>query len=401
MLNRCLLRGIDPQWLTLLIAWGLTFPLSSPSAAAPCLFVGNFDTESVAIVDPRTASVTKYLRAEVGFPAALVATRDSTLLYAGAYDAVAVIDVAQWQIVDTIELDRSSVLAGMIEIAPDGGSLFVTEGFEEGGPSRVDVISTVTHEVLDPIYGFSDATALAISPDGSRLYVADSNAVTVVDVETGLLLAWIEQHATVLQIALSNDGRTLYVSRSGNQYGIAIVDTETMEELSLIQLDHNSYSLALSVDSSLLFADSLSELAIIDTATKGLRAMVDVGGLVTDIAPSRKEPLVFASVYDSGPEADRVVVIDTQDPRIISAIPVAGARSLALVDLDNGCGVACTGDCDADGRVEISELVRGVQMALAAIEVIECPIVDGNADLKVSIEELVRAVRSSLIGCEN
>jgi hypothetical protein len=60
---------------------------------------------------------------------------------------------------------------------------------------------------------------------------------------------------------------------------------------------------------------------------------------------------------------------------------------------------SCAGDCNGDGRVSISELIRGVNIALGATEAAACPTFDGDGDDRVSIAELVRAVNRALSGC--
>jgi len=59
---------------------------------------------------------------------------------------------------------------------------------------------------------------------------------------------------------------------------------------------------------------------------------------------------------------------------------------------------ACTGDCNGDGQVSISELMTGVGIALGA-PVSACPAVDCNADGHVTVQCLVSAVQFALAGC--
>jgi hypothetical protein len=54
-------------------------------------------------------------------------------------------------------------------------------------------------------------------------------------------------------------------------------------------------------------------------------------------------------------------------------------------------------DCDDDGRVTVSELISGLNVALAAEDVAACPDADPNADGTVSIEELLLGVASAMI----
>ncbi len=59
----------------------------------------------------------------------------------------------------------------------------------------------------------------------------------------------------------------------------------------------------------------------------------------------------------------------------------------------------CVGDCNQDGRIVISELIRGVNIALRNIEVTSCPSFDRDSNGTVSIAELIASVTAALFGC--
>jgi len=61
--------------------------------------------------------------------------------------------------------------------------------------------------------------------------------------------------------------------------------------------------------------------------------------------------------------------------------------------------VGCTGDCSGDGHITISEIVRGVRIALQQLPLEECFSFDRDRDGAVSIGELIRAVNAALNGC--
>lgn len=61
--------------------------------------------------------------------------------------------------------------------------------------------------------------------------------------------------------------------------------------------------------------------------------------------------------------------------------------------------VPCPGDCDGDGVVAISELVRIVRIGLGVAGVEECSAADRNDDGVVAISEMVAAVNQALSGC--
>jgi hypothetical protein len=60
---------------------------------------------------------------------------------------------------------------------------------------------------------------------------------------------------------------------------------------------------------------------------------------------------------------------------------------------------ACTGDCNGDEFVVVTELIRGVNIALGDLPLAQCTAFDQNGDGEVAINELVAAVNSALNGC--
>lgn len=56
------------------------------------------------------------------------------------------------------------------------------------------------------------------------------------------------------------------------------------------------------------------------------------------------------------------------------------------------------GDCNGDGLVTVSELIRAVRIALGEFPIDRCPNADANGDGMVSISELTLAVRNALFG---
>ena len=80
-------------------------------------------------------------------------------------------------------------------------------------------------------------------------------------------------------------------------------------------------------------------------------------------------------------------------PDIALSLPDSGQVYVGL------SAAACTGDCNANRQVTISELVTAVNIALGAQPVRNCGRADPNHDGTVMVNELVAAVAFSLDGC--
>ena len=62
--------------------------------------------------------------------------------------------------------------------------------------------------------------------------------------------------------------------------------------------------------------------------------------------------------------------------------------------------VACPGDCDLSGNTDVSELVRGTDVALGG-NGRGCDVFDRDGEGGVTVAELILAVRAALEGCES
>ncbi len=60
---------------------------------------------------------------------------------------------------------------------------------------------------------------------------------------------------------------------------------------------------------------------------------------------------------------------------------------------------ACVGDCEGDGMVVISDLIRGVNIALGSASVDTCASFDVDGNDMVTINELILGVNAALAGC--
>ncbi len=61
--------------------------------------------------------------------------------------------------------------------------------------------------------------------------------------------------------------------------------------------------------------------------------------------------------------------------------------------------VACPGDCNLDGRIDVNELITSINISLGASSLALCVVSDPSADGTVTIDELLRAIGGALNGC--
>ena len=173
-----------------------------------------------------------------------------------------------------------------VAISPDGTKLYV---LVVSNTNAVDVINTATDKVTATISlgnGLNFPTDMAISPDGSKLYVpqfSDPGTVAVIDTATNTVSTTITGLGNDPQgVAISPDGTHLYVT-NGNDNTVSVINTATDAVTATIPVDARPDAAAVSPDGSVLyvtnFLDAINngEVTVINTATNSVITTVQVG----------------------------------------------------------------------------------------------------------------------------
>jgi YVTN family beta-propeller protein len=125
-----------------------------------------------------------------------------------------------------------------IAITPDGTQLYLTffDSYdEEFSGAGVSIINTATNQLKASIQvpgGDSlRSPAVAVSPDGKRVYLASyypRSIVTVIDTATNLVLEYIpiDSQSTLFGVAVSVDGTKAYVT-DNNHRSVFVIDAAT------------------------------------------------------------------------------------------------------------------------------------------------------------------------------
>ncbi len=78
---------------------------------------------------------------------------------------------------------------------------------------------------------------------------------------------------------------------------------------------------------------------------------------------------------------------------------VVVAMAATVMAAPGAYAVGCIGDCSGTETVSVSDIVRGVNIALGTAPVSQCTAFDGDGDGAVRISELIAAVTYALNGC--
>ena len=156
----------------------------------------------------------------------------------------------------------------------------------------VSVIDIPTRKVTSEIETGLHPSALALSPTGSLLYVANANSdsVSVIDTQAGKVIATINARITPKApigsapnaLALSPDGKTLYAA-NGADNAIAVIDTEKRITRGFIPVGWYPTAVAVSTATSRLIVASGYGFGSIAPANGTGRSYKDRRGIVSFI----------------------------------------------------------------------------------------------------------------------
>jgi len=133
-------------------------------------------------------------------------------------DMTSVIDTSTNTVVATIPVGANP--AG-VAITPDG-----TRAYVANSSGTVSVIDTSTNTVVATIPVTVGAQLVAITPDGTRAYVANNGTVSVIDTSTNTVVATIPVGAAPIGVAITPDGTRAYVANE-NSNNVSVIDTGT------------------------------------------------------------------------------------------------------------------------------------------------------------------------------
>ncbi len=273
-----------------------------------------------------------------GVPNALVFHPAGGHAYLLGLDRLQVIDTdTQKTLGGTLSLkDGAKALA----LSPDGGRLYVTEYFLNSTSPRgavraidtarleqaiikgVPILADVT--IGEPIdLGFErEPTALAVSPDGSRLFItivkhdaSDGGEIRIFETASLQQLgAAIPVGREPSAIALTPDGKRALVANAGSNT-VSLIDTKTLTPAGSVNLNHSPVAIAIAPDGTKAYVASGdgNSGSIIDLAKRSVAGTIDVDAPQTAIALT--------------PQGDRIYVITTDDGNNSLASIQIGARS--------------------------------------------------------------------------
>jgi DNA-binding beta-propeller fold protein YncE len=260
---------------------------------------------------------------------------NGTFAYVLQYDRLFVIDT-----IHNIVTGEIIVNGTRLTFSPDGASAYVA-GCNGGGICAIDTATNSISAVI-PVYG--GTSGVAVSPDGRTLYVTGGQGVSYIDTAANVVTGGTQPFSGgAAAIAVTPDGRFLYVTQLGSP-GRVLVFSADGGLVATITVPRDPTDIAISPDGRSAYAtnrigtrygpDLSAFVSVIDTSSKTVTASIPLGvGILSafGVAVAGDGRRVYVTDVDDA----RLLVIDTATHAVSlgAFIPSDGPSYLAVADV--------------------------------------------------------------------
>ncbi|MGH3201142.1 MAG: YncE family protein [Streptosporangiaceae bacterium] len=234
-------------------------------------------------------------------------------------------------------------------VAIHGNTLY----FADTGSNTISIIdaATLNPKNFNPtetdIHVGFNPTDLAVSPDGTQLWVTDTGPQTdsssltdikVISTATDKVTATLSMPSAPAQITFSPSGATAYVTTAA---GLWIFDTATHHVTGVVSGLGDPHGLVASPDGSTVYVTNTADnvVDVISAATHQVTGTIPVGALPWGMALSAKG----TTLYVADPDSNQVSVINTKTDAVTNTISLAGGPDVLALTPDGSqlwvCGL--------------------------------------------------------------
>ena len=234
----------------------------------------HYGDRSVSVIDAYAMTVDADIDLPVEPLLVTAAERRAYVTISGHhYDSVAVIDTENKQVIANHPVEGT---ATDVAVSPDGTRIFVGRAGRHS--VGLDVINTFGRtSAIDIANGVGRTVdAVRVSPNGRLVYVgtsdADSGKLHVVDAVEGRVIREVPIASPIRDVALSRDGALAYVASFDTHWGgsIDVIDTAINEITAKVGVGGAPMQMALSPDGSRIYIADYEHVAVLCTETNSV-----------------------------------------------------------------------------------------------------------------------------------
>jgi YVTN family beta-propeller protein len=267
----------------------------------------------------------------------LAVSPDGGSVFTSRFQTVSFIDPVTKQVNDQMPVEITNVSLQGAVVSPDGKKLYVS-AHTDNAPNKLYVFDTKTAQLLevieyapdDPMSAVAGA-GLVFHPDGTKLYVANNHSGTldILDAITkskikSIFLNWPVNITGAWGIAITPDGRWIYVAGGSNNDRVAVIDAQSetwVNNITVADAAHVATTPGKVPGHGYLVyvtADFSADLTVIDTDTQTIfHTEPDAGGGSVAVTPNGKKVFVISN--------NIVKVIDAETNHWTNSVPIPWA----------------------------------------------------------------------------
>jgi YVTN family beta-propeller protein len=275
---------------------------------------------SVSVIDTATNTTAATISGVGGQSLAVSADGSLLLAATAAGDALAIIDTRTNTVTATVPDSGPWAVA----MTPDKAFAYVLHLGTDAASSTVSVINLATQAVAATLQAPTGATALAMTPDGSTVWVGgaalSTPQITVIDTASKSVVTTFPARAAgdfgPYAIAFTQSGGFAYVANFDNT--VSVINTGNHAIVATIPVGALPWHIAMTPNGAFAYVANMAAgtVSVIDTTAQSVVATVPVG--TAPVAISFTPDGAFAYVTNVG--SDAISVIDTATRTVVNTL---------------------------------------------------------------------------------
>lgn len=329
--------------------WELPEAGSALAVVGGRLWVGSVQGGRIYLLSTDTGARQGEARIDTGSSVlALAPSLDGSVMYVATYNRTTALDTATLSQLAHAERNSYSTLA----VSPDGSRVYVNDFDADEGASFLVALDADTLEKVGRLSVPPDPAAVLAAPEGDRVYLlsAHANALLVVDGAAMEMLATVPVGLDPRHLALDPAAGRLFVA---NQLGdsVAVVDAERLQVVDTVPLSAHVDDMDVDPEDGTLYVAASSSDRVLAFDEGGLRSEWYIGRHPNGVAvlPDRDKVAVLLRAET------RLVLLDATGEETASY--PTGRDPMGLT-VDEAGGRIYAGDLMVDPATEVTETLR-------------------------------------------
>lgn len=226
-----------------------------------------------------------------------------------------------------------------VTVTPDGSKLYVADSLH----NTISVIDTSTRQVIAVLDVPTGPRFLAATPDGNKVLVSsfgtrnlDGNTVTIIDTSSDTVVVNLAVEAKPFAMAITPDANKAFVANSvGNSVSVIDLNSNSVSNTiaaaaGFVSLEPNAIVISSDGTQAFVANRGSNDIAIINTQTELVVTTAAVGAIPTGLALLPDNSRLYVSNRDD----DTISVLNTSTGLVVDTLPVSAGPMALVASMD-------------------------------------------------------------------